>query len=111
MRLMINRILLLLAGFLWPWELAASSVAITSPTNGTVYLQPTNRPLTVVISVKVTNDFSAPIDLFDGTNFLGSTSLQQHDLLTWSNVAFGEHTLQAIQRASTGWATSSVVTV
>jgi hypothetical protein len=112
---MINRIILLLA---WTYlsatiesSFSAASVTISWPTNGMVYLQPTNQPLAIVIAVTVTNDFSAPIDLFEGTNFLGSTGLQQHDLLTWSNIDFGEHALQAIQRASTGSATSSVVTV
>jgi hypothetical protein len=92
-------------------RLAFGAVAISFPTNGTTYFQPTNQPLTVVISVAVTNDFNAPVDLFDGTNFLGSTSLQQHSILTWSNIAFGEHMLQAIHHASAGLATSSVVRV
>ena len=106
-----NGIPLLVAWILFKAALAASAVTISSPTNGTVYLQPTNQPLTTLISVAVTNNFSAQIDLFDGSNFLGSTSLQQHDVLTWSNISFGEHTLQAIQRASTGAITSSVVRV
>lgn len=92
-------------------SLAQEAVRFYWPTNGTVFLQPTNVPLTVQISVAVTNDFSAPTDIFDGTNYLGATSLQQHDLLTWSNVAFGEHALVAIHRASTGTVTSSVVRV
>lgn len=49
---------------------AQSGVRINSPTNGTVYLQPTNVPLSVVISVDVRNDFNLPTDLFDGTNYL-----------------------------------------
>ena len=64
-----------------------------------------------MITVSVTNDFNAPTDLFDGTNLLGSTSLLQHHILTWSNIAFGEHTLQAIHHAASAPATSSVVRV
>ena len=90
---------------------AQEAVRFTSPTNGTVYLQPSNVPLTLQISIAVSNEFSAPTDIYDGTNFLGSTSLQQHDLLTWSNVAFGDHALVAIHRLSTGPLTSSVVRV
>lgn len=90
---------------------AQEAVRIYSPTNGTVYLQPTNVPLSIRINVAVTNDFNARTDIFDGTNLLGSTSLQQHDVLTWSNVAFGEHVLTAIHHASTGAVTSSVVRV
>ena len=112
---MINRVPLLLAwiflGAALEPGLAAGWVGISSPTNGTIYLQPTNQALTVVISVGVTNDFDARTDLFDGTNFLGSTALQQHHVLTWSNIAFGEHTLQAIHHAASGPATSSVVRV
>jgi hypothetical protein len=112
---MIYRASLLLV---WIWFCAAMEsgfgagwVGISSPTNGTVFLQPTNQPLAILISVSVTNDFDTPIDLLDGTNVLGSTSLQQHHVLTWSNIAFGEHVLQAIHHASSGPATSSVVRV
>ena len=90
---------------------AEDAVRIYFPTNDTVYLQPTNVPLAIQIQVSVTNDFNAAIDIYDGTNFLGSTNLKQHDVLTWSNVAFGEHALVAIHRASAGNATSSVVSI
>jgi len=90
---------------------AQTAVRIGSPTNGTIYLQPTNVPLTVVISVAVSNEFDAEVELFDGDFRLGSTNLRAHDVLTWSNVAFGEHALAAIQHASAGPATSSIVRV
>jgi hypothetical protein len=100
-----------LVGALTGLGLAQDAVRIYWPTNGIIYLQPTNVPLTIQILVSVTSDFSASTYIYDGTNLLGSTSLRQHHLLSWSNVAFGEHSLWAFHQASIGPQTSSVARV
>jgi hypothetical protein len=76
---------------------AQPAVRIYSPTNGAVFLQPTNVPLHLRVEVGVDNSpYNSLVEIFDGTNFIGSFVYIRSYFINWSNVAFGVHTLSAV---------------
>jgi len=79
-----------------PAGFAQNSVRISLPTNGAVFLQPTNVPLHLRIETAVTAPYDSLVEIFDDTNYLGSFSYIQSYFINWSNVSFGVHTLSAL---------------
>jgi hypothetical protein len=85
---------------------AQNSISMYSPTNGTVYLQPTNVPLKITLQASVSAPNTAAVDFYDGTNFIASAPVPQNSVV-WSNVSFGTHSVFAVLRLSGGGTISS----
>jgi hypothetical protein len=90
---------------------AQNSIRIYSPTNGTVFLQPANVPLSILLQASVVAPYTSRVEFYNGTNFIGSSPVPENRFL-WTNVSFGDHTLVAVLQLSGGEAIySSNITV
>jgi hypothetical protein len=91
----------------WAATNGTLAVAITSPTNGAVYIPYSNIPLKARTSVS--NTTVVRVQYYSGSTLIGVASNSPY-LAVWSGVAPGTYTLTAVAAARSGiYATSSPV--
>ncbi|HEY3854907.1 MAG TPA: Ig-like domain-containing protein [Verrucomicrobiae bacterium] len=82
------------------------SVAITSPTNGATFPEPTN--ISLIAAISATNDTITNVDFFDGANRLGSGVVIDAGpagniyMFDWSNQPVGYHSITATAADTNG---------
>jgi fibronectin type 3 domain-containing protein len=89
-------------------NITVAGIAITTPTNNTVFPAPANIPISAAV---VDEDGVSQVQFFQGTNILATFTEEPYSF-TWSNAPAGAYTLTAVATDDYGLTiTSSVVNV